>query len=53
MCPVSAVADPDIRLGGHIMWRIHGNSGMGNLICFPVSRIYFSSVGTKVNSLTG
>src|SRR6218665_1874514 len=33
----------DIRLGGHIMWRIQTVSmgGGRNLICFSVSRVYF------------
>jgi len=40
--PSMPVADPDIRLGGRIMWRIQTFGwGGANLICFPVSHVYF------------
>src|SRR6218665_427498 len=35
--------------GDHIMWRIQILGYGGNLICFPVSHVYFSSLeGAKV-----
>src|SRR6218665_501426 len=52
-----SVADPETRLGGHIMWRdpaIRLRDQFNKKLCFPVSHVYFFvGGGTKVFGKTG
>src|SRR6218665_3545186 len=44
------LANPDIRLGGHINPDIRLG---GNFMCFPMSQVYFFVKGANIYSQTG